>query len=76
MRMALILELGPAYGRTYKTVKEVKADFDAGQDFRILTMGPQSGRYASKANLKAVGSTSAIIHFTLRDRNLFTVVKF
>ena len=38
----------PAYGRDYKSQREVKADWDAGKDFRCTDIG-RSG-YVSKAD--------------------------
>jgi len=41
--------LVPAYGRDYKSAKEVKADWDAGKDFRICDMSsPDDGRLVNK----------------------------
>lgn len=39
-------ELLPAYGRDYKSAKEVKADFTAGKDFEMATM-MSGGKYCS-----------------------------
>lgn len=38
--------LSPAYGKDYKTAKEVEADFRNGKDFVLCNMGP-GGRYCS-----------------------------
>lgn len=44
------LHVEPAYGRDYKSQKAVKADWDAGKDFRINQMGhPHDGRYINNA---------------------------
>jgi len=41
--------LVPAYGRDYKSAKAVKADWDAGKDFRIADMShPHDGRLVNK----------------------------
>jgi len=41
--------LVPAYGRDYRSAKEVKAAWDAGQDFQIQSFGdPDDGRYVNK----------------------------
>ena len=45
-----MLTLSPAYGRDYKSQKAVQADWDAGKDFVVETMG--HGMYANKADLK------------------------
>ena len=42
-----IIVLSPAYGRDYKSAKEVKAELLAGKDFRIESIGPNAGRYCS-----------------------------
>ena len=42
-----IIVLSPAYGRDYKSAKEVKADLIKGRDFRIESAGPNAGRYCS-----------------------------
>lgn len=43
------LEIGPAYGRDYKNGKLAKADFNAGKDFKMLSM-TVGGTYCSKAD--------------------------
>ena len=43
----------PAYGKDYKTQKEVKAAFDAGKDFEITDMFHRGGRYVNKRDLPA-----------------------
>jgi hypothetical protein len=41
--------LTPAYGRDYKSAKEVKAAWDAGKDFVIADIShPDNGRYVNK----------------------------
>lgn len=56
--------LGPAYGRDYKTQKELLSDFDAGKDFQILdVMHPNCGGYATKAELIAGGVQTANIGY-------------
>ena len=42
-----IIVLSPAYGRDYKSAKEVKAALLSGKDFRIESIGPNAGRYCS-----------------------------
>ena len=44
--MSVWIEALPAYGRDYKTQAEVKADWEAGKDFRDAA----SGRYVNKAD--------------------------
>lgn len=41
--------LVPAYGRDYKSIKQVQADFDAGKDFRTA-----SGQHINKDDLKSM----------------------
>lgn len=41
------LTVGPAYGRDYITGKAAEEDWLAGKDFKILTTGPDEGRYIS-----------------------------
>jgi hypothetical protein len=48
--MLYAVTLVPAYGRDYKSKAAVKADWDAGKDFRIATFGPDDGRYTSKSD--------------------------
>ena len=46
------MTLTPAYGRDYKSVKEVKAAWEANADFVIADMfHPDSGRYVNKEQL-------------------------
>jgi hypothetical protein len=47
-----MITLTPAYGRDYKSQKEVKADWLAGKDFIVADFfSPWSGKYANKADL-------------------------
>lgn len=43
-----MMTLTPAYGRDYKSQKDVKAAWDAGKDFVVNTFGPDNGRYINK----------------------------
>jgi hypothetical protein len=49
------MEVGPAYGRDYKSQAQVKADWKAGKDFQILDVGPDMGRMVSKAEADEAG---------------------
>jgi len=41
----------PAYGRDYKSIKEVKADWTAGNDFLIRDISsPYDGKYVNNSN--------------------------
>lgn len=43
------MTLTPAYGRDYKSAKEVKADWDTGKDFIIQDfVSSDCGRYVNK----------------------------
>lgn len=42
------MTLIPAYGRDYKSAKAARTDWESGKDFRIATIGPDSGAYTSK----------------------------
>jgi hypothetical protein len=43
------IEVVPAYGRDYKTAKEVKAAWAEGKDFQIASIDhPNSGGYVNK----------------------------
>jgi len=45
----MFITLVPAYGRDYKSGKEVQADWDANKDFLIRDMSnPHDGRYINK----------------------------
>lgn len=46
------LEVSPSYGADYKSGKEVQAAWDAGKDFTIETMGPDTGRQINKQDAK------------------------
>lgn len=46
--MTRYLTLIPAYGRDYKSKKEVMADWNAGKDFVVVGYGPDDGRYINK----------------------------
>jgi hypothetical protein len=46
------MTLTPSYGRDYKSAKAVKADFEAGKDFTIASIGPDMGRQCSIRDLK------------------------
>lgn len=49
----MFLTLVPAYGRDYKSAKEVQADWDADKDFMIADMSsPDDGRYINKQQTK------------------------
>ena len=53
------MTLAPAYGKDYKSIKEVKEAFNAGKDFMIVSVGPHMGRYVNKPQL--VGHESFVM---------------
>ncbi len=57
------MTLSPAYGRDYRSVAQVKADFDANKDFVIESIGPDCGRYANKAALAKAGVKSVMVRY-------------
>lgn len=59
--------LTPAYGRDYKNMKSVIADFDADKDFILNNItDPDCGRYCNKSNLLKSIYTHANIRY---DKN-------
>lgn len=68
--MATYLELGPAYGRDYKSQKEVLEAWNADKDFRVN----EGARYGAKTNRRDILNMRAggeDIKVTIRyDRNL------
>lgn len=44
----MFLTLVPAYGRDYKSGKEVKIAWSEGKDFVICTYGADNGKYMNK----------------------------
>lgn len=59
--------LSPAYGRDYKNKAAAIADFEAGRDFLVESIGPFTGRYATKQDIVKVGRFT---HAELRYRRL------
>jgi hypothetical protein len=58
------ITLEPAYGRDYKTQKEVKAALDAGKDFQVNAfLSPDDGRMVNKQDLEAMAPIEAHIRF-------------
>lgn len=54
----IMLLVAPAYGRDYGTAKALKADWEAGKDFTILS-GSDAGRYINKADAVEAGTIFA-----------------
>ena len=59
------MTLTPSYGRDYKSAKAVKADWEAGKDFTIASIGPDMGRQCSKSDLPA-GTSVTLRYAKLR----------
>ncbi len=58
------MTLIPAYGRDYKSKKDVLADFDAGKDFQIADIfHPNVGGYATKQELIEGGEKTVNIRY-------------
>lgn len=68
------LTLVPAYGRDYKSAKAVKADWDAGKDFAIASMG-ECGRYINLEDAQKVGMRVSIRYAQLTRVTTFTVAR-
>jgi len=66
------LVLSPAYGRDYKSAKEVKAALFSGKDFRIESIGPNAGRYCSLRDFP-VGQVLNVRYSGLRQVLCITV---
>jgi len=61
------MTLIPAYGREYKSKKEVEADFNADKDFIICEFAnPYNGKPANKSDLKNVVKQVTIRYGNLR----------
>ena len=50
----------PAYGRDYKSQKEVKDAWETNQDFQIVGIHRFSGAYVSKADLEKHGQGESV----------------
>ena len=61
-----IIVLSPAYGRDYKSAKEVKAALLSGKDFRVESIGPNAGRCCSLRDFP-VGQALTIRYRGLRQ---------
>jgi len=55
------LEVIPAYGRDYTSQKAVLADWEASRDFKIVSVGPDYGRYISKGDAEG---TSLLVRYS------------
>lgn len=69
----MYLTVVPAYGRDYKSKKEVQAAWDAGQDFQIQDMSsPHNGRYINKQDATK-GMTLNVRYKGLREIHVIKV---
>jgi hypothetical protein len=67
------INLGPAYGRDYKSAKDAKADFLADKDFIILdAMHPYHGKPANMADLRSAGERTVNLRYN-RNRGVVVV---
>ena len=66
------LTVRAAYGRSYKNIPSIRADWDAGKDFRIATLGPNDGRYINKQDADRGGVT---INVRYNNDRSVTVIK-
>jgi hypothetical protein len=59
------MTLIPAYGRDYKSVKAMKADFDANKDFIVADLSDRyDGKPVNKADLQSIGQSSIMIRYS------------
>ena len=67
-----MINLVPAYGRDYKNVKDLKADFNADKDFIIADVfHPYCGKYANRSDLK---SEERVVHIHYSKNTKVTVI--
>ena len=58
-----MLILTPAYGRDYRSVKELKTDWDADKDFVVANLFHGNGTYTNRADLLREGVRSVQIRY-------------
>ena len=70
------MTLKPAYGRDYKSQKEVQADFDADKDFIIADVfSPYSGKPVNKSQIVSLeGMTRTITIRYAKLRKVMVVI--
>ena len=59
-----------AYGRDYKSQKEIKADWEAGKDF--MNVGIYGGGYINREDAKQAGIASITVRFK-QDREICVI---
>ena len=58
------MTLQPAYGRDYKSKKEIEADLAADKDFIVADMfGPAAGKYVNRPQLIEMGQTMVNVRY-------------
>lgn len=66
--------ISPAYGRDYKSKKEVLAAFQDNKDFVVESiMSPHCGRYCNRADLIKGGESKVEIRYARKSK--VTIVK-
>ena len=66
----------PAYGRDYKSKKEMLAAFDGNKDFQICDMSsPDDGRYTTKSELINHGMAGQSLNIRYKKLTQVAVVK-
>lgn len=68
------MTLTPAYGRDYKSQREVKNAFESGKDFEIASVGPDLGRYTSIRDFQR-GDRVTLRYKANREVCLYTVTR-
>jgi len=59
-----MIQLIPAYGRDYKSLKSLKEDFHSNADFRVADIGNRwNGAYVNKSDLADFGLKTAFIRY-------------
>lgn len=57
------MTLTPAYGRDYKSKKEVQADLDAGKDFLVADLFSGGGGYINKPQILESGVRQVTVRY-------------
>ncbi len=74
--MSYALTLIPAYGRDYKSIKQVKHDWSADKDFRICDMScADDGRYINKTDAEGSDIKRVVIRYQRLTKQTFIEVK-
>ena len=65
--------LDPAYGRDYRSAREVKERWEDGTDFVIASIGPNMGYYINLQDCKETGIKEVTIRF--KKLTNFVIIK-